>query len=235
MPIIPLRAFFSTHAALPELRRAVETAIRSSGFDPQLQWGDFKFRPPTSSAIKEAIKSIDAYLAAKQRGAKELAALQRAKAGLTILLSIDNSTIAQVPTNLIAETFKEWGNIKENFVRNSFSSYVHFLPSDEQSLIFSGLSSHSLVLFRYPMTVSVEILDLAGTSTEVNWHHVVNANLSSVPFLENYRDIMPVKTISLRSEFLSDLLSRYVAVYNRIGSPDFTSASISRICEEVDL
>src|SRR5437879_9870854 len=102
------------------------------------------------------------------------------------------------------------------------SCVYHFMPSDDQDPIYSGISAHSVVLFRYPLTTSIELFDLAQDTTESSWPDAIAQAITYLPAAESFRSWRPMKVISMRAEFLHDLLSRYVAVYNRIGSPDFS-------------
>ncbi len=234
LPIISLRCYFSTLGALPAVRRSVESSLRAGGFDPGIFWGEYSFRPPAPDIIAGAIQAINIYAGTKRPNTKQIDALERAISGLRIINHIAEQNLTAIPSQLLASAFKDWEDVKGKLIRNSYNTNLHFLPSDEQARAFSGMPSHSLVMFRYPITVPMEVLDLASGATESTWQGVAAVNIGAVPFLEHYRTKMPMKTLSVRSEFLSDLLSRYVAVYNRIGSPDFTPASVVRMCSEVD-
>jgi hypothetical protein len=128
----------------------------------------------------------------------------------------------------------DWPKMKERITTNSFSSYLHFLPSDGQDPIYSGLSVHSIVLFRYPLTTSIELFDLAQNTSEASWPNAITQAINYLPTAESFRNTRPMKILSMRAEFLHDLLSRYVAVYNRIGSPDFSKNAVSAICGQMD-
>src|SRR5262249_35992899 len=128
----------------------------------------------------------------------------------------------------------DWSKIKEKIVTNSYGSHLHFLPSDGQDQAYAGLPSHAVVLFRYPLTASIEIFDLAQQTTTASWKRTIEHAATFLPAALNFSDAKPLKVLSLRSEFLHDLLSRYVAVYNRIGSPDFSKNSIGAICTQMD-
>lgn len=235
LPIVSLRAYFSTLAALPEVKRAVTTAVNGAGGDIKIAWGDHIYRPPSMDSLQATGESVEARLAATKPGTKEEMVLNRVQAGLRILRAISAPDLTQIAASDLTSVFAHWTDIKARLVRNSHSSFLHFLPSDEQGAEFFGLRHHSLVMFRYPTTVPIEVLDLASGASDTTWKNVIQANIQAVAALENYREVLPIKMLRLKSEFLADLLSRYVTVYNRIGSPDFTDASIKRMCSEVDL
>lgn len=234
LPVLPLRSHFSTVAVLPELRRAVDASLVSGKFEYSMPWSAHPYRPPSISAIESAVLAINQHLGEKQRSAEVILFLERAKAALEICKQIASCQIKNIGTELLSASFKDWSGIKSRLITNSQSAYMHFLPADGQSEAFSGLPEHSLVLFRYPLTVPVEVLDLAANTTQENWENVAHANVDAVPFLNNYLGQMPMKRLSMKAEFLADLLSRYVIVYNRIGSPDFTASTVGRFSSEVD-
>jgi hypothetical protein len=200
-----------------------------------LPWKENSFVPPKKHLIDAIIGAIETHLAAKQRGTTEIAALRRASAGLRIASAIADPELSEVtPDNLGTVFGNDWQKIKERIASNSFSSYLHFLPSDDQDPAYSGLPSHSVVLFRYPLTASIEMFDLAQQSTESSWLQAVTQAASFLPAATSFNSARPLKVLSLRAEFLHDLLTRYVAVYNRIGSPDFSKYSINAICNQMD-
>ncbi|CAN7418393.1 hypothetical protein [Brevundimonas sp. LjRoot202] len=129
----------------------------------------------------------------------------------------------------------DWEKIKTEIVTNSYRSDIHFLPKDEQDSGFAGLASHSLVLFRYPLTVPAEVVDLAQATPQESWPAACSSLAGIYPASESFRAAQPLKVLSLKSEFLADLLTRYCAVYSRVGSPDFSAHSLVRITKEVDL
>jgi hypothetical protein len=191
--------------------------------------------PPKPHQVDAVIESIETHLAEKQRGQTEIAALRRASAGLRIAKLISNIGLSEVSSSDLSTVFgNDWSKIKERIATNSYSSYLHFLPSDGQDPAYSGLPSHSVVLFRYPLTASIEIFDLAQQSTEGSWQRSIEQTATFLPAAQNFSQVRPIKVLSMRPEFLHDLLSRYVAVYNRIGSPDFSRNSIGTICTQMD-
>src|SRR4029077_16170433 len=88
LPILSILQYFSTLAALPEVRNAVEASLRGGDFDLRVPWGDHRFRPPSRPEVSTFIDRIDLHLQSKQRGQRQVDALQRAIAGLQIILTI---------------------------------------------------------------------------------------------------------------------------------------------------
>jgi hypothetical protein len=235
LPIIPVRAYFSTLGALPETHRRIKNNLKAGQFSLEVPWSPDSFVPPKLHEIEVAVKEIESHLEAKQRGTSEITGLKRAMAGLRIAASIAKPELSQISAEDLASFFgTDWAKLKERIIANSFSSHIHFIPSDGQDPAYSGIAEHSVVLFRYPLTTSIEIFDLAQHTTEQSWPSAIAQTATYLPAAESFRFTRPMKVLSMRAEFLHDLLSRYVAVYNRIGSPDFSKKSIGAICTEVD-
>jgi hypothetical protein len=148
LPILPIRQYFSTTAALPEVRRSIEAAFRGANLDFGFYWTGYAFRPPATTSVAATIQAIESHLQTAQRAKKEIAALERARAGLRIVTEIGKSTVSPIAATDLALAFPDWDNRKQRLIRNAYSSDLHFLPSDEQGLSFSGVMHHSLVMFR---------------------------------------------------------------------------------------
>ena len=123
----------------------------------------------------------------------------------------------------------EWEKLLRRILTNAFSSNLHFLPSDGQDHAFSAVPNHSLVLFRYPISVPIEVLNLARDASERMWPEIVAEHKGVIPTLEYFEGLFPIKVSCLKTHFLADILCRFIAVYNQVGSPDFTKESISKM------
>lgn len=121
-------------------------------------------------------------------------------------------------------TKKEVGKLLESVVRNAYRPDVHFLPTDGQPFESSAVPQNSLVLFRYPMTVPIEALDAAQCCDESSWMAIRDKAVSWE--IRSHMVAWPIKLGRLKDDFLSDLLSRYVAMYIRLGSRDFTEETV---------
>lgn len=127
LPVIPVRAYFSTLGALPEMYRRVQGNLRAGQLVLEPPWRENSFVPPELYRIDIAISAIETHLAAKKRGTNEIAALNRATAGLRITKAIANPELSEVSADDLGAVFgNEWPKTKERIATNSFSSHLHF-------------------------------------------------------------------------------------------------------------
>lgn len=131
-------------------------------------------------------------------------------------------------------TVKLYNTYLKKIASNSFKTDIHFLPYDKQILDYSAVQAHSLALFRYCFAVPIEILDLAARSSERNWQNDLAGIHIKIPSSKEF-DSYPIKLSALKDDFLSDMLSRYISMYIRLGSRDFTNESLENFVEEMRL
>jgi hypothetical protein len=235
LPVIPLRAYFSLDAALPLVMEKLSAAATQLRSDLAPDWSSDAYLAPSHDDLDAACKNLDSFAAAQQLGGKDTRALSQVKSGIEIIKYIKREGTYEIPVSTLECLFgSEWGKLKERMIRNNFSPATHFIPRDMQDDIFSGVKAHSLVLFRYPLTIPLRILNLAQETGQDGWQ----ARLDSMGLPKLLRDAFagerPIKLLSLRSTFLSDMLTRFSALYNRVGSPDFTGETVATYKAEVD-
>lgn len=141
-----------------------------------------------------------------------------------------NATIAHVKAVFKAARFDA---MTSRLVTNAFKSDIHFLPADTQAYGARPIPVHSVVLFRYPLTVPVAVLDLAQHLTGAQWKSSHGGTGSGYESVLRQMPEWPVKLATLKNDFLSDLISRYVGVHIRLGSDDFTEQTVRTFCEEI--
>ncbi|MCP3735836.1 hypothetical protein M9979_13225 [Sphingomonas sp. RP10(2022)] len=235
LPIIPLRSFFSMDAALPGLVEKLVAALGVIPCETTVSWTGNSYIVPPEDEIARLESDLKAFRSAQQRSAKINSAIDRVLAGADILRCIRDSELIQIPSDkLFALYGSEWGKIKERIVQNSYSPALHFLPHDRQDLVFSAVPNHSVVLFRYPITIPVRVLSRAQESADASWTHSLDL-MSLAPALRvAFGNARPVKLAALKPAFLADLLTRFSALYNRVGSPDFSAQTVETYVQEVD-
>lgn len=226
LPIIPVLAYFTTPAFLPELMQEIDgqlNVLRLGGRFPS----ENKFFPP-DKAIAVALKEeLEARQGRASVADKERAAIQRALAGLRLVSLVRNPEMEDASAIDLGQLFaKKWQTIMRKIITNSFASDIHFLPADEQPSEWACVKSHSLILFRYPVAAPVELFECAQDTSLKDWDSVVSRISQVIPAARAYRNQRPMKHLSLRPRFLSDVQTRFVAMHIRLGSPDFTDETI---------
>jgi hypothetical protein len=127
-----------------------------------------------------------------------------------------------------------WLQIRTNIVRNALRSDLYFLPADGNSESnLSPISRHSMALFRYPLTVPVSLLDAAQDVSLADWAEATRTLADEEPIANAFSARRPLKCLRLQSRFLADLLTKYVSLYSRIGSPDFTRETVETISNDL--
>jgi len=227
LPIISTLAYFGTPAFLPELLQELEGQLNV------LQLGGYfesanKFFPPTSESINELKTDLEIRKNKANNSAKDKEAIQRLLAGLRVISLVRNPELAEASVTDLSQLFKKkWPGIMKRIITNSYASDIHFLPADGEPESWACIKNHSLVLFRYPIAAPVELFECAQDTSLKDWGGVVDRISEVVPAAQAFRLQRPIKHLSLRSGFLSDLLTRFVAMHIRLGSPDFTDETVA--------
>ena len=228
LPIINLANYFSTTAFAPIVMRELRVQLT------QLDRNDLpetsgRFSLPRLEALIGFEVEIGLRAKAPRANAKEIAAAAKAIACIGILKKICDGESSECTPELIIEAMgsKFAKALHENLIKNSHAIDLHFLPKDDQPKEWSAIESHSIVLFRYPITAPVELFDEAQELGVRDWNAVVGRVSKKVPAAAAFADVRPMKRAVLKSGFFADLLTRYAAMHIRVGSPDFTSMTVA--------
>ena len=168
---------------------------------------------------------------------KERSALDRMRAGLSLLTRSGELAGSPAAPGALHTLFgeKEWKNIVRDIVRNAYSADLHFLPADGEPAEWSGVLEPSVVLFRYPLCCPIQVLDAAQDLELVDWPRSTADLQRRFPAAEHFVARRPLKHSTLKTRFFSDLLTRYAAMYVRLGAPDFTSDTIESIADAITM
>lgn len=234
LPIVPLRVYLATIALLPTIRREVVDRYRSAKLELCMEWPEKGYEPPTSEALGLERQRLSRVLECPTLSAGDKGHIERALAGLRIADICRASSQPKADIKDYALLFgKQWDGIKRDIVRNSYRTDIHFLPAAEDSSEGFGISEHSVVLFRYPISVPSEILTAAHTVSATVWSDYVSSCSDTYSASVHFSGAMPTKVLSLKPDFLSALLSRFTALFGRIGAPDFSSIILEKYVGEI--
>jgi len=236
LPIVPLLKYFTLPPAIPVVLKRCQGQLVAAGLPDLITPAGRGFLPPPVSQLQAAREALAAQLGDRNLPSGKREAAARAEAGIAILLRAWqeptglSTTLAQ---DLALLWGKDWGEMCENLITNSHLPTLHFLPADDQPKEYSGVPEHSLVLFRYPITVPSEILYCANDAGFQGWQSGIRELAAIYPMAGTGLYKRPMKRSALRKPFIVDVIARYVSLYNRLGSPSLAAVSLRRIVEEV--
>lgn len=234
VPIVGIREFLGSRSFLPELIRATEGQLNTAGQPLPLASSSVGVPiRPTDIEAAQAIVAAD--LLGASVGSKELAARDRAEAGLRALRMVlgGSSPVASIADVEKLLGKKEFEQVVGRLVTNAHRPDVHFLPADGGTAQWSGVPVHSVALFRYPLSIPIDLLDLAATTTDEGWSTALRSYSGMYPCVASLHSVRPMKYSRVRDRFLPDLLTRFVGLYGRLGSPDFSAQTVAEIIVEV--
>ena len=89
-----------------------------------------------------------------------------------------------------------------------------------------------MVLFRYPFSAPIQLLECAQDVQLANWDAVMSELRPLVPGIDAFAT-RPLKRGTLRAGFLGDLLTRFVSMHVRLGAPDLSEATVFEIVRDL--
>lgn len=234
LPIVSIREYFGLSAFLPELYREIEGQLKQLNLGGLVQING-RYSLPSIQQIDTAIDQLCDYARTKLNAREELA-VKRAIAGYQIVRLQHEAGLVAPKTGLVRTLFGEsaFEKLLKELLRNAYRLDLHFLPHDKQEIAWSAVPAHSVVLFRYAFSAPVEVLECAQDTQQQDWRACVSSMSASRQGVSTFAEVRPIKLARLKPRFLSDLLTRYVAMYVRLGSPDFSAETISTFATEIE-
>lgn len=232
LPIIPIQQWFCSRSLYQIVRSELFVLFRQNSIDINETLFNKNFMPK-----QEYILYLISDINAKKPYIKQsqLDSFERMLIGLDLMHKITNPSVLRFDTNQLGSFIgeKKYSELKEKILRNSFSNDIHYFPKDNENIEWSAISDHSVVLFRYPITTPIEVFDLASDYNCLNWELSIKELSMRFPTVHHFESIRPIKSLHLNQEFLSDLLTRYISLYIRLGSPDFSNDTINQFNKEI--
>lgn len=239
LPVVSLRRWICS----PLLRPTLAGVLRGLAQTLSTHVDNAPSHDPFATDEDEELLKITRHLIAELEPRRDKlktsvrSALDRACRGADILEAAASwtSPLPSVSDLQALFTNSGWERECRRHVTNSSRSDAYFLPRDQEEPEYSAIPEHSVVLFRYPMSAPIAALDRANDVLCKDWHHEITALAESLhsaqPFDPHRR---PVKLARLRDAFLVDMLSKYTALWARVGSPDFSEITIKQLISTMD-
>lgn len=237
LPIIPVRAYFTTPAYLPEILREIDGQLQVaqlSALSSLLETHN-RFFPPSVDDLNVLESELGNVLTRSSTSSKIKSAISRAQAGLRVLRQSTSPEVVEAPMGDLKTLLgdKNFTITLQRIITNSYRLDIHFLPSDEQEIDWSGVYKPSVVLFRYAFSAPVEIFECAQDISLADWMAAMRRLSTFVPGASSFAATRPIKRISVKPRFLADLLTRYVSMHVRLGSPDFSTQTVSEYIQNI--
>jgi hypothetical protein len=230
LTILTLRQYLRSPAFVPAIVRETSRHLETLGL-PALSSDTSRFLPPTVATLETTCARLGPHLSISA-GKKNKESAARAIAGIEALRACRAGQPVTTPTTDLEKVFgnKNWRSTLGQIVRNAFRLDLFFLPADEQRLPVSAVPDPSVVLFRYPFSAPIQLLELAQDVQVTDWPSAVRELRDLMPGVDAF-SAKPLKHGTLRSGFLSNMLTRFASMHVRLGTPDLSEASVEAIVD----
>ncbi|MCK9798358.1 hypothetical protein M1B34_11635 [Pseudomonas sp. MAFF 302030] len=227
LPIVSIFDYLHSKSFYGDVWNEFYSTLKQYGADDFLPKS--KFSHPPKEKLEEVMQKIEGIKATANLYEKLKIYVEYIN--YTELPANDRKAITK-PDLLKIFSPKKYDEILKKIFTNSYKSDIHFFPALLNAGEFSAISAHSVALFRYAYSIPVEILDAAQISSQEWWPKDCNDLSKEFPIISNFHN-WPIKLSALKDDFLSDLLSRYLSMFMRLGSRDFTTHTINQFITEV--
>jgi hypothetical protein len=204
LPIIPFEDYLLSAACFPlleQLRTEAKDVARSKGVALQIDQL-FELGMPVVDVLAHALK-VEAGRTANSTG-KAKRALEEFISACerydVIAQLLKKSTLTHQEA-LSAVNVRRWERLQRDLIKNNTSD-TYFLPPSPPLI-----EVPSIVLLRYIYTCPIDLLEDSGKSNE------------SKP--------LPERLLRLKSPFIESLMSKFAALFTRVGTRDLPDATIS--------
>ena len=233
LPIISFLDWVSCRDFLPEVIGSMSSLVEQLGPLGIASNSALSSDEVFSTELSEQLLILDHKLANAEIAKPLRSVCERYISGGKHLKRVNSGEPANVGDLELCLTKKRWQQLRSQVVKNALRSDIYFLPADGNDPDMSPIAKHSVALFRYPLTAPVTVLDLAQDSSLSDWATATAALATHEPMARAFSNVRPLKCLRLLDRFLSDLLTKFVALYSRLGSPDFSQESVETISREL--
>lgn len=228
IPVVPIEEYLSSSAFYFEIWTEVSSAIQALKLETYIAvprrhaLPSFEELEKAISTVPEALKKV-ADSSARDRLRRYSDFVGRAR-------SRKVSTVSE-----LSGVFRKrrYTDLLRGIVMNSYKIDIHFLPFDTKPKHISAVPQHSLALFRYPLTLPITLLNIAQRCTSDAWEYEISHNTEIQPLASHF-DERPIRMATLKPAFLADMISRYIAMYVRLGLPDFTNETVAAYIAQLE-
>lgn len=226
LPIISITDYMLSKAFFFDIWTELNAKIKKTGTD---MCPSSRFDNPTISSLTNFLQEIEGDKQKVNLHAQIIAYIDYVKYAEMDSIEREKYSLPSIEKLLGKRKYED---ILKKMLTNSYKTDVHFFPALKNASDYCATPVHSLALFRHAYSVPIEILDAAQTSSESLWNDDQNYLCELMPIAKEFNS-WPIKVSRLKDDFLSDLISRYLSMFMRLGSRDFTSHTIDSFVLEI--
>lgn len=233
LPIISVADYLCGRGFAGEFVRVIRGQSSIAGITLSDAWDVKGAVLPQTHEVTAVSRAAAAIAADASAGKKAQLASSRIEAASTVLLGVlnpDGASLAKAVACALGD--KEYARCVQDIIRNAYAADIHFLPADGRTPPMSVVEEHSVVIFRYPISLPIEVLELADNVRITDWKSALEAAAADHPVLHNM-SVRPVRQGSLKPRFLPDVISRFAALHIRMGSPDFSAETVKSFANDM--
>lgn len=221
LPIVSLEYYLCSASSIIELRSELNAVLSSLGC-PSIDDDPQRTNLPSAADLELAKTKVEELAASGRSKADELSRIERARAGLALFVAMRGGELRTAERyNLVKQLVnkKRLSDIASKLIGNQALS-THYLPPDGQPTDISVIPRPSLVLLRYPLSVPTSLIESARHTPASAWPTTISSMAASEPAAAYFGIDRPLKIGALKPRFTADLLTRFVSLFVRLGSPD---------------
>ncbi|QYX46930.1 hypothetical protein K3F43_19880 [Pseudomonas tussilaginis] len=226
IPIIPIHEYLYSKSFYSEIWNELSDRLKPYGADDHAP--SDRFSHPPLHLIEKSLQQLEG-------DRKQISLYNRLaayKEYIQYTQALPGARGSKKPDIEVIFSGRRYGEILKKIFCNSFKSDIHFFPAYGAPSDFAPIPHHSVALFRYVYSIPLEILDAAQSSREEWWKNDCRGMSGTTPLIEHFEEY-PLKVSRLKDDFLTDLISRYLGMFMRLGSRDFTKASLDKFATEM--
>lgn len=224
IPIIPIQDYLYSKAFYSEIWNEFSGRLKVYGAEAPPD----RFSHPPLALLERAIQALES----DPKQSEFRTRLIRYNDYIRYTETQPSARTQNRPTIESILTQRKLTELLKRIFSNSYKTDIHFFPAHKTSSDFAPIPQHSIALFRYVYSIPLEILETAQSSREEWWSQDCERMTGLVPLIENFSGY-PLKVSRLKDDFLTDLLSRYLGMFMRLGSRDFTKSTIENFANEM--
>lgn len=226
LPVISVADYLCSRGFSAEFVRVIKGQASIAGISLSEAWDVKGAVLPPIREVTAVLRDAEAIAANVKLGQKVRQAGSRIEAASKVLRGVLNpqgAPLAKAVACALGD--KEYTRCVRDIIRNAYATDIHFLPTDGRKPPMSVIEEHAVVLFRYPISLPIEVLELADNIRITDWQSARHTATADHPILQNML-VRPVRQGTLKPRFLPDLISRFAALHIRMGSPDFSAETV---------